>query len=501
MTTTAKIQQSRAIAAYTLRALWRRVDWQSIPADRRRNIATELTDALVPLVISTRSCRAFFQSFCQRFEIAPAGGAYERAGEQRVSEAAYVLLPERFVPAMTPTMPHSMAVDGIACLRWDAAVDAIDFEGLRIALVDGAPMISTFVTAQPMDGEDKLFDDHALGATGGVWTAALPTRIVTPRAFRTVWTLTSPLAHGHDTSSGNVVLFRRERTVDPTTGEQTLRPMMSGNAVRGMWRDLIMLRLLALVGLTSREIPPKVAHALLAGGSIDKGADGAKVNVAARRLARERCPAWDLFAGVLDEQIMRGLLRVHDVVLICRENHWILWEMLAPTRDGKPMSREEFRAALLPADDLTQLRLGTRMAHREIEDAGGVQMIFNTEVLLPGAQMVHSFQLIGDGSGVSDLARSCMADMLAEFQDNAFAGAKNAAGLGRIAFDPYIPGDGEAPLPSRDLYLAWVAEHRDEIRAWLLRAQTEEGADDAPKKAARARGKKGGDTASDTGSF
>ena len=47
MTTTAKIAHSAPILAYLLRGLWRRIDWTSIPATRRRDLPRELASAVL----------------------------------------------------------------------------------------------------------------------------------------------------------------------------------------------------------------------------------------------------------------------------------------------------------------------------------------------------------------------------------------------------------------------------------------------------------------------
>ncbi len=488
MTTTAKIAHSAPLLAYLLRGLWRRIDWTSIPATRRRDLPRELADALVPLAVSTRSTLEFIQAFCTRFEISPTGGAFEADGEERASGAAHAMVPFRFLPQGQPEFERVPGDPEIQSVRWDILCKVIDFGALRLALHESSAFFATFATSLPTVGEEELFAAPPAGG-GSTWVAELPGRLISPRSHWTTWTLLAPLAHGADEKHGNVVLLRRERAIDPRTGEQHLRPFIAGNAVRGGWRDQIFARLLALVELKSTELPPHRAHALLAGGTIDKGADGGTVDVSVRRRARASCPAWDLFAGVIEQQIMRGVLRVHDVLLVCRENAWILHALLDPkSKDGRALTLDEFTAALAPADDLTQLRLATRHAHRDLEGSDGTQMIWNTEVLLAGAQLVHSFQLIGL-DGVSELTASCMADLLGEFRDEALIGAGNARGFGRIAFDPYRPGAGEPALPDPAIYRAWVAEHRDEIRAWLLEGKASSSAALPKGGKGRARGK------------
>ena len=462
MTTNAKIQTATTLVAYLLRGLWTRIDHDRIGRDRRRDLPRELADALLPIAVSERSSLGFIRAVCARFEI-------DVTECSRFDSAAFAQVPRQFVPSsLLASFPEDMAVIPI---RWDVACSAIDFEALRISIHDKSALFATFATMPPAVGEEMVFSPAGVEVEAIPWTATLPGRMVSPRAFRTVWTQLSNLAHGHDEKHGNVILFRRERAVSPVTGAQYLSPFLAGNAIRGMWRDQIFGRLFQLLQIHSSDLPPQRAHALLAGGSIEAGADSAGVNIPVRRDARAKCPAWDLLAGCIDQQIMRGLIRVHDATLVCRENAWKLHGVLAPEVDGRKLTIEEFTAALRPADDLTQLRLATRHAHRDLPGSDGSQMIFNTEVILAGAQWAHSFQLIGL-DGVSDLAKSCMADLLSEFRDDALAGAGNARGFGRIAFDPYQPGEGEADLPSPAIYRAWVADHADAIRAWLLGASS-----------------------------
>jgi len=456
--TTAKIQSSSAILAYLLRGLWERVNLDRIGANRRRDLPRELADAIVPLAVSQRSSLGFVRAICDRFEI-------DVTESSSCAQAAFAQIPRQFVP---PDLLATFGADQAAIpLRWDVATTAIDFTALRIAVNENANLFATFATMPPAAGEEMVFAPTVSSAVTAPWAAVLPKRLITPRAFRTVWTQVGPLAHGHDEKHGNVILFRRERAVSPVTGEQYLAPFLAGNAIRGAWRDQIFGRLFQMLDVKSANLPPQRAHALLAGGSIEAGADSAGVNIPARRDARAKCPAWDLLAGCIDQQIMRGLLRVHDATLVCRENAWKLHGVLAPEVDGSQLTIEEFTAALRPADDLTQLRLATRHAHRDLPGSDGSQMIFNTEVILAGAQWAHSFQIIGL-DGVSELAKSCMADFLVTFRADALIGAGNARGFGRIAFDAYVPGDGEADLPSPEIYRSWVANNADEIRAWLM---------------------------------
>ncbi len=467
MATSQQITTAEALVAYLLRGLKYRIDWDSIGANRRRNLTREMSSYLLPAAVAARSTAEWVHLFCQRFEVNVTGEGYEdRQG------GAYALIPRMFLPAGTVEMPHTQATEGpggMACVRWDQLTSKIDFGGLRIALQRNPELIVNFAMNPAVAGEESMFAPHDDGEIVAPWAATLPQALQTPRAYRTNITLASDLSHGADHKSGNVTMFRRKRSACPVTGESYLAPFVSGNAMRGVWRDEMGALMCRSVGLKLQDIEPRIAHALMSGGTIEAGADGAGVDVALRRRVRATLPGWDLFAGVFAQQIMRGVIRVHDAELICRENAWFLHSMLAPKRLGSDtvMPFEEFRLALRPADDLTQLRLLTRHAHRDIEGSDGMQMLTETEVVLKGAQMVHSFQLI-DLDGVSSLSKSFLTLLLKEFRGNAFIGAGNARGLGAIAFDPYAPGDPSLALPTEDEYLAFVEARRDDIRALLL---------------------------------
>lgn len=491
MATAHQIASAEVLICYLLRGLRHRIDYDRIPAGRRRSLAREVADYLIPASISARSTEEWVRLVCQRFEIEPTGEGRVDGDRTFDARPAYVVLPRMFLPPGTLELfGHAQATtgpEGTAVVRWDHLTRVIDFAGLRLALDRNPALVATFAMNPPTEGEETIFKPYGVGCETARWTATLPQRLQTPRSFTTVLTLTSPCAHGADHKSGNVTMFRRQRYVDPTTGETYLAPFISGNAWRGIWRDEAGALTCRDVGLKLTEIDTKVAHALMAGGTIEAGADGASVDLALRRQARRILPAWDLFAGVMNQQIMRGILRVHDAILVCRENAWLLHDRLKPQRDGAPMSYETFRAALEPADNLTQLRLLTRHAHRDLEGSEGVQMLTETEVLLPGAQLVHAFQLI-ELDGVSSLSRSFLSRVLSAFRDNAFVGAGNARGLGAVAFDPYQPGAEAQVLPSEDEYLAHIEQHREEIRTFLMGARMKDKpASPAPPKA---RGKK-----------
>jgi hypothetical protein len=502
--------------AYLLRTMRQRIEWDSIPLARKRNLASELTDFLVPAVIASRSTIEVVQMIAARFNVNLVGrGWIGDRSAPTFNQGAIVSIPIKFLP---PHMtPHQQVADGegdvdatvddgesttravvgnegerVMWVRWDFLTKVIPFNGLRIAVHSNPTLFASFAMNPPVNGEEELFQpwqDPTI-VTPTLMTS-VPRTLLAPRAYRTTWTLTSPMAHGADQKTGNVSLFRRQRSIDPTTQQEHIVPYVAGNAVRGLWRDQIMFAMLDMVGLNSNELAARTAHALLAGGTIEQGADTATVDVGLRNKARRLLPAWSLLGGVMHAQIMRGILRVSDAILLCRENAWLAYSILSPLdHNHSPMTIEAFRASLKPADDLTQLRLLTRHAHRDIPEADGIQMLTNTEVVLNGATMLHSFHVLAQ-DGISTLALSCMAHTINDFAQHPFVGGGAARSLGQIAFSEYTTSDG-TKLPPPDEYVDYVAKHRDEIRAFLLGTDgDEQGGGGAVGKQEGGKGKRG----------
>jgi hypothetical protein len=471
MTTIRQIEEARPRLAYLLRAIVRRVQRDKIGADRYRNLSTELADHLRAAVVASRTTMQFLGAIANRFDV-----DLSDDGEGRPVAA---FLPEPLAGALS-----GASYEGCRVVSWAMIAQHTPLEAVRIVVNehDGPAFYVTFAQVRP-SGDDAEYFRAPPTAEASRWEGLLPGEdMQSPKQHRAWFTLVSPLAHGHDEKAGNVVLFRRQRQVDPFTGEHALVPVYTGNAMKGAWRDAFFARMLRAVGVApERDLSPRRAQELFSGGTIESGADGATAKLDIRRRARETIPPIDLLGGCIEQQIMSGLLRVHDCTLLCRENAWKVYRMLAPrSAAGDALPFEDFRASLPPADDLTILRLGTRHAHREMPGGGdGVQMLWNTEAIMPGARLMHAFSIVSL-STVSPLARSCLADLLQDFADTGLLGAQTARGYGQISTTGYVPAEKTEPLPSSDEYLAYLAEHRAEILAWLAGTKDDGGADDAP---------------------
>jgi hypothetical protein len=444
-----------------------RVRSEKITSHRFNSRFSELEHALIPLAVSERSPLAFYRALCNRFCVEATGG-------------------EDDYGPVEVWMP-------VGRMRWDKVVSALDYKHLCLVVHENPSFLATFAQSSTRDteaeellAEYESFDAFPEPAKAGWNKGKLPAQLIPTKNMRTVFTLRSPLAHGADEKgTGNVNLFRRHRVVDMLTGEHAYVPFVSGNAVRGLWRDMIMGRFLSLLGLKTTDIPPARAHSLLAGGNIESGADTGVVRVDVRRRARELCPPWDLLGGCTDQQIMSGRVHVHDAVLVCRENAWMVHEAMGIDRTDL----EAWAATLPEAAALTQLRLGTRHAHRDIPDADGSQMLFNVELIIGGTQLMHSFKLFSIDE-ISPVTASCLADLVEDFGSYGVIGAQAARGMGQISFDPYKPGPGTPELPDPAIYLEHIEKNKQSMIDWAM-MRGEPDAPEKPQRGGKSKGKRG----------
>lgn len=305
------------------------------------------------------------------------------------------------------------------------------------------------------------------------------TRAFAPRRWHGLITLLSPMAHGGDHNGGNLVTARQERRVDVFTGQVVEVPIVSGAAIRGVARDLLMLDWLARLGLGPREIRPELAHALLAGGSIEAGTAMGLADNVLRDAVRRVCPAWDLLGGTIEGQLMEGQLCVGDAVLVCRETAW----SSAPAL-GWSIEEAQERAADLPEAAAALItRQGTRRHHDEIPGRS-TQMIIHTQAIAAGHLLAWSVSLRAGGRA-TPLQRATLSHALELLAEAGRLGGNAQSGFGSVAFG-LLP-DG---LPDASAYLVAVTEQAEAARGWLTgRAQLPTAAAvEKPKKGARKKG-------------
>jgi len=217
----------------------------------------------------------------------------------------------------------------------------------------------------------------------------------------------SPLSHGGDESAGNTSLFRRLPLAD---GSEV--PAISGNSLRGRLRRIAAKRLLELLGVEALT-DQRIFHLLFSGGAIQKGEVASAHRVADIREMRELLPSVSLFGASWRTEILPGTLAVEWILPDCAEIHALRGQEGAPSP---------------PARQLTTMVMYTRHDDSEAGGDDKVQMLYETEALVPGTTLTV-------GLGVrraTTLEVGALQDAWSEWWKHPRLGGMNSRGHGAL---------------------------------------------------------------------
>lgn len=243
--------------------------------------------------------------------------------------------------------------------------------------------------------------------------------------------LRTPLQHSDGEALGNVRLFRSQKTVC-ADGVVRRMPVYSGNAFRGMLRDIAARQLMEALEV---ELPPAVFHFLTSGGSLTSGPGDKSIDVDQARRLRGIIPMVGIWGGGVGSQILEGKLTILPMTPICRE---VLHLLPAYCRDA-PTASASIR-------DLRHMEFGTRRDDAKLEknqryladpaasvsrspDGVSTSMIYENETLIAGTCMRFGFRL----RGATEREWTCFASALIGWLAEPYLGARSAAGYGEVA--------------------------------------------------------------------
>lgn len=189
-------------------------------------------------------------------------------------------------------------------------------------------------------------------------------------------TLLSSLSHNGGDKAGNVALLRREDVMQPS-GQPESVVVLSGNAIRGRFRDVAMLHMLRELGYgeeratqvtdttagANREgdtlgLSLPALHFLFSGGTLT-GDGGKAINLAALERWRQLIPLVSLLGGAVGNVILPGKLKFGKALPICQETAHLLPERLTPP-GGETLPIASHPQARTSVYELTQRELFTR---------------------------------------------------------------------------------------------------------------------------------------------
>ncbi|MFW9872932.1 MAG: RAMP superfamily CRISPR-associated protein [Candidatus Thorarchaeota archaeon] len=264
----------------------------------------------------------------------------------------------------------------------------------------------------------------------------------------------SPIVHQGDEKTGSEKLFNRQRVfVDEKEKIEEL-PFISGNAIRGIWRRLIMKDLLNLIGMNEIN-SSRNYHMLFSGGILESVSekDSGTINLELKQKVRELIIPISLFGTMYKNQSFGGKLQVGFLIPICKEYHSLL-----PSEDEMD---SEFKTRLKKSihtyrDFQFQTRMDDLKEERK-DDENAIQMLFRFEVLISGTGFFHEIKVIDP----SNLELSALSRVFELWYNNSTIGGKSNTGFGNLKGKYNFNKSSEE-------YLKFVEENKKEIVSLLL---------------------------------
>jgi hypothetical protein len=255
--------------------------------------------------------------------------------------------------------------------------------------------------------------------------------------------LLAPMSHGDPAmgaDTGNFSGLRKQYVVG--VGDV---PILSGNAIRGVMRRLVMRHFLAAAEMSAESYGDAPGHwdriyAALANGGTLVGSEKA-VNTAGLRALRAACPPLSVLGAALYTYMLPGMISVFDAYPQCRELHAVGF----------------CAASDVSLSDLYGDRNHARHISPEVDKVAAeiTPMPFSHEILFPGAVLETRVRI---DPATTQIERDCVAWMLAAIVQ---LGGGGGRGFGLVEIQ--APDDiGDATR-----YAAWVAGHAKAARPAL----------------------------------
>lgn len=263
-------------------------------------------------------------------------------------------------------------------------------------------------------------------------------------------TALSSISHIGETHSITSML-RREKIVYNEQIEEI--PIYSGNALRGILRDVFMADMLKRIGFgPNKGIPLDIFFFLFSGGSLTKSSDA--INIEKARKLRKTIPLVSLFGGSAGDIILPGKMDIGKLYPICEETKdyipqrytekklhsiWELIQQEAYTR--RDDSKNDIKRMFLDEDSV--IKLEQKDTQKSSKQTSGTndkavsaneqkqQMRYFVETFIPGTKFFIWF-ILKDTTAVEFEA---FMTGLGAFYQNSVIGGKGNVGHGKIKIE------------------------------------------------------------------
>lgn len=302
--------------------------------------------------------------------------------------------------------------------------------------------------------------------------------------FEGVATAITSIIHNGGEQNGLATMLRREKFVQPD-GKVKDVPVISGNSIRGILRDIGMYDMLRKLGYGVQEdgsvkgLPLSAFYFLFSGGALSSTGE-AGINIEKFRKMKELIPLIGLFGGAVGNAIMPGKLKVGKLIPICKETTHLLPEKIrnpdaesiwdyCQTEMYTRKDDEKNDKVRLMIDEKVRAQLTAGTAKTEITKAATPQqMMFRVESLAAGTQFYWRIIL----EDATDIEFEALVNVLLQFSKAPYLGGRSAVGHGEISIkmDKWIEVDSrtntqgkEVGLPLLQQYFKHLQEKKQDI--------------------------------------
>lgn len=247
----------------------------------------------------------------------------------------------------------------------------------------------------------------------------------------------SPLYHGGDEKTGSESLLRRMTFLN-SKGEQMEVPIISGNAIRGYLRRLVMADFFDRLNYNTDSIG--LYHSFFSGGVFESSnIDTGKIHLSLKKDIGRWVPPVSLLGFAMGNQAIESKIKVGMAVPACSELETGKVSMYSTLGWDYSTRKDDMRGE-----------------YERAKDEQAIQMIYKFEVFVPGTIFNHHFNLVD----TNELEESVFTHMMNLWSQKPYLGGRSATGHGEIEFSYDYRGDAQK-------YLDFLTENQIQIRGLL----------------------------------
>lgn len=308
-------------------------------------------------------------------------------------------------------------------------------------------------------------------------------------SFEGVATAVTSIIHNGGEQNGISSMLRREKFVQPDGSVEKV-PVISGNSIRGILRDVGMYDMLQKVGYgVDKEtgevtgLPLSAFYFLFSGGALSSTGETG-INVEKFRKMKELVPLIGLFGGAIGNAIMPGKLKIGKLIPICKETLHLLpdqyrnenaesiWEYCQNEMYTRKDDEKNDRVRNMIDSNVRALLSGGAAKVDITKAASAQQMMYRVESIAAGTQFYWKVTL----EDATEIEFEAFVNTLLVFSKAPYLGGRSAVGHGEISIkmDNWVEIDSRANLEGTEVarpllqkYFEHLQTAKEEIKQFL----------------------------------